>query len=600
MVQWVQDQIRYMAYSTGLDEESTKIVMCLLLSFPLSALFKRLPDNKYTLKNLVVIGVSFFYIFIILELKGGFVTLLISTTFTYLITKYLKSDLMPWFNLAFLMGHLCINHLKAQFWQAEYDPTKIDITGAQMVLVMKLSSFAWSYRDGKLLKRDPKAFQEKLNTYQRSRVVVEHPSILSFLGYAFFFPSLLTGPSFDYSDYQNFINTELFSDVPDTKRPGKRRKRMIPKSGRIAFAKVVQGAAWAAIWITSLNYITTDYLFTVEYQQKPLIVKGIVLTILGFTYRLKYYAVWLISEGCCILVGIGYNGYDASTGKFYWNRVQNIAPWEFETGQNVRTCLEAWNMNTNKWLKNFIYLRSAKNNKPGFLSTLLTFATSAFWHGTKPGYYLSFVSGAFYQTIGKIFRRNIRPIFTTKDAEPVTRYKTLYDIVSWTVTHLAFGYLVQPFVILEFKKSIKVWSSVYFFPHIAIGIILFAFKGPFSRSVTGFLRKYHLKSKGESETISAPKKDTITVHPNASDASLIPEYDNQEELNQPIILPEIDFSKEDYDELMNKIDELQKLRSSKDFSLIENEEKQALYEALDSLSKDIGKVMGNIRSFKND
>ena len=73
--------------------------------------------------------------------------------------------------------------------------------------------------------------------------------------------------------------------------------------------------------------------------------------ILGFTFRLKYYTIWTIAEGACILCGIGYNGVDPETGEFKWNRVQNIDPWSFETGQNVHACLEAWNQNTNIWLK---------------------------------------------------------------------------------------------------------------------------------------------------------------------------------------------------------------------------------------------------------
>ena len=47
---------------------------------------------------------------------------------------------MPWINFLFLMIHMAYSHFHLQFFK-EYDPKLIDITGAQMILVMKLSAF---------------------------------------------------------------------------------------------------------------------------------------------------------------------------------------------------------------------------------------------------------------------------------------------------------------------------------------------------------------------------------------------------------------------------------------------------------------------------
>ena len=96
----------------------------------------------------------------------------------------------------------------------------------------------------------------------------------------------------------------------------------------------------------------------------------------SFTARLKYYGVWSLTEGACILSGLGYNGVDKN-GKLRWDRVTNIDPWAIETAQNTRGYLESWNMNTNKWLRNYVYLRvTPKGKKPGFRSTIATFGTS--------------------------------------------------------------------------------------------------------------------------------------------------------------------------------------------------------------------------------
>jgi lysophospholipid acyltransferase len=122
---------------------------------------------------------------------------------------------------------------------------------------------------------------------------------------------------------------------------------------------------------------------------------------LGLTHRLKYYGVWKMAEGACILSGIGFNGYNAD-GSTRWDRVTNVSPLALETSQNNKEFLEAWNQNTNKWLKNYVYLRvTSKGKKPGFRSAMATFTTSAVWHGFYPGYYLTFVSAGFIQTCGK-------------------------------------------------------------------------------------------------------------------------------------------------------------------------------------------------------
>lgn len=478
----LQEYIALCLKTLGIDLASFKILLCTLLSFPFSVVFKRLPDANYTLKNLYVISVSSFYVFGILELTTGLVTLLISSLGCYFITRYLRTKSMPWINFLFLMLHLAYSHVHTQFFKV-YDPTIIDITGAQMVLVMKLSAFGWNIHDGK----QPK---DTVTPYGRSRIIKKHPNILPYLGFVFFYASVLTGPAFDYVDYDKFIHSTLFDDVPETKRPGK-RKRRIPRSGIPALKKVLQGSFWASIYFIAPKFVSLNYVLSGDLMNHNFIYRIFYLWGLGLFHRLRYYTVWLIAEGACILCGIGYNGYDQETDQFKWNRVQNIDPYSFETGQNVHTCLEAWNMNTNKWLKNYVYLRLAKKGKkPGFKSTLFTFATSAFWHGTRPGYYLTFVLGAFLQTIGKLYRRNLRPIFLEKDGVTPKSTKKYYDIVSFFVTQLAFGFACQPFVILDLKKSLYCWSTVYFYVPILTLATLAAFMGPFGKQVTLWCRSH--------------------------------------------------------------------------------------------------------------
>lgn len=571
-----------------MDNASLKILVCLFLSFPLNAVFKRIPDTYYNFKNYYIIGVSLFYIVGILELYSGFRTLFISSLFTFLITKYYKSSLMPWINLLFLMSHLAFNHAHAQFFSV-YDPTKIDITGAQMVLVMKLSSFGWSIYDGVLYHKDKTQFDTMLNTYQKSRAILKQPRFINFLSYCFYYPSLLTGPAFDYADFERFILTDLFSDVPESKKPGRRRKRLIPKSGRVALYKVCQGLGWAALMILLQPYISMEYMFTDEYAHTKFIFKLWYLWATALTYRLKYFAVWLIAEGSCILAGIGYNGYDAKTDKFYWNRVQNIDPYTFETSQNVHVGLEAWNMNTNKWLKNYIYLRTVRKRdpktnrpKPGFMSTLITFTTSAFWHGTRPGYYLSFVTGAFLQACGKIYRKNFRPIFISPDGSNVSPYKKVYDVISFVVTHSFFAYLVQPFVILDYKKSMHVWGLEHYYVHIVMFVSILLFDGPYAKKFINFFKKFHLKNLNE---IKPVEEEEITKVVASEEIPIFDDHEEVEDDDAPTYgLPNQDLNelKEDFDQEFEEMSP--RIRRS---SILSNDERDKIRQAFTSMSQDM-------------
>lgn len=211
------------------------------------------------------------------------------------------------------------------------------------------------------------------------------------------------------------------------------------------------------------------------------------LYMLGLTTRMKYYGVWSLSEGACVLCGIGYNGLDPATNRAKWDRLTNIKPWEIETAQNARAYLGFWNINTNHWLRNYMYLRvTPKGKKPGFRATLATFVTSAFWHGFYPGYYLTFVLAALVQTVAKSKfscssyssmslliavvdgRRLIRPLFLEPDGKNPLPSKKAYDIITTVITQVIFAYTVAPFILLGFSDTFKVWSRVYFYTLISV------------------------------------------------------------------------------------------------------------------------------------
>lgn len=302
---------------------------------------------------------------------------------------------MPWVGFVFLMGHMSLSHI----WrQAANSPSSVDITGAQMVLIMKLSAFCWNVADGQLP-------ADQLSDHQKDRKLVDVPPVLDYVGWVLFFPALFAGPAFDYVDYRRWIDTSMFhvpAEVDPAKRPPVRKKRRIPRSGTPAAWKAANGLTWLVLFVVLGPRCNAAMLVDQHFMNHGLAYRIWFMYVVNVVARFKYYAVWSLSEGACILAGMGYNGFDPVTGKVSWNRLQNIDPWQVEFAQNPRGYLAGWNMNTNAWLRNYIYLRvTPRGKKPGFRASMTTFVTSALWHGFYPGYYLTFTLASLIQTAAK-------------------------------------------------------------------------------------------------------------------------------------------------------------------------------------------------------
>ncbi|KAG6002149.1 hypothetical protein E4U21_003424 [Claviceps maximensis] len=340
------------------------------------------------------------------------------------------------------MGHMSLNHIRRQ---AADSPSTVDITGAQMVMVMKLSAFCWNVADGQLS-------DELLSDFQRDRAIRQLPGLLDYAGYILFFPSLFAGPAFDYAEYRRWVDTTMFevaSHVDSSKKTSLGKRRKIPRSGTPATLKAITGLFWIALFVLFSTRYGYEELLRETYTRHALWRRVWIMYIINLVARFKYYGVWTLTEGSCILAGLGYNGVDPISGTVIWNRLQNVDPWTVETAQNPRAYMAGWNMNTNKWLRNYVYLRvTPRGKKPGFRASLMTFGTSAIWHGFYPGYYLTFILGSLLQTAAK--------------SKPLSS-KKYYDMACLVITQLTFSFATTPFLVLTFTNSMRAWSRVYFY-----------------------------------------------------------------------------------------------------------------------------------------
>lgn len=193
-------------------------------------------------------------------------------------------------------------------------------------------------------------------------------------------------------------------------------------------------------------------------------------------------------------------GYDKD-GNSIWDGIANVnIPW-IEMAPNIKVFLDSWNIRTNIWLRECVYKRvTPKGRKPGFKSTILTFTTSAVWHGTYSGYYLTFLLGGFLQTAARLARSNLRPLFLspieilppklpdaladvlkkynlTIPTPPRTILKQAYDAAGTVVTLMLINFAAAPFILWYWNTSLEAWRRMNWYGLWIVGLTFAFFYG---------------------------------------------------------------------------------------------------------------------------
>jgi lysophospholipid acyltransferase len=98
---------------------------------------------------------------------------------------------------------------------------------------------------------------------------------------------------------------------------------------------------------------------------------------MSFTFRTFLYGVWTLTECVCLVAGFGFMPATAQADQS-WDGVKNIDPSGLEMAQNMKVVLRLWNITTQKWLWNYVYMRFPKALH-GNLRMLLTFLICGAW-----------------------------------------------------------------------------------------------------------------------------------------------------------------------------------------------------------------------------
>jgi lysophospholipid acyltransferase len=101
-------------------------------------------------------------------------------------------------------------------------------------------------------------------------------------------------------------------------------------------------------------------------------------------------------------------------------------------------------------------------------------------HGLEPGYYLAFITGGIYVSLGRQLRRFVRP-YVLPSATPTgdspnsfPKYpypnlaKRVYDVFGWLMVQINLNYTASAFLLLGFKDCLRAWNRMYWHGHLII------------------------------------------------------------------------------------------------------------------------------------
>ncbi|KAH9101924.1 hypothetical protein AeMF1_021370 [Aphanomyces euteiches] len=440
------------AEGAGLPLDQVRYVGCLFGAYPVAILFSLVPSA--TLKHIfsLTIGVALAqFVF-----GPSWVHTLIMAISTYLLVVLAPPKYAPRLVFLWNMIYMSASHLYRLY--VDYMGWSLDVTGPQMLLVIKLTAFAYNYFDGVVDSKrintptDNKALQA-VYTSRKALSLSKLPSLLEYFGYVYCFPTFLAGPAFEIREYLDVVS--------GTKKLG---------SGctLAAISKLVVGVFFMGLMVSFGGNYPITLLYDpataelVWYQQ---IFK---LYLVLIFVKAKYYSAWKIAEGATVLCGFGFEGFDANGKSKGWNLVSNMDVLSFEAPLSLRDASRAWNKGTQNWLERYVYSRTGN-------SLAATYFVSAFWHGFYPGYYIFFMSIPLATTVNRLAFKRLRPWFFEEDGKTPGKFKLFYDAVGMVASVLTLHYLVMPFQALSWENSIAALTNVKFVGHIILVVLYVVF-----------------------------------------------------------------------------------------------------------------------------
>ncbi|XP_025936084.1 lysophospholipid acyltransferase 5 isoform X1 [Apteryx rowi] len=392
----------------------------------------------------------FYFLFLSFSLPTGmqFFHSLLCVLVQFLILRLMGHTITAVFTSFFFQ----MTYLMAGYYFTATEHYDIKWTMPHCVLTLKLIGLAIDYYDG--------GKDSEFLTPEQSRFAVRGvPTLLEVSGFSYFYGAFMVGPQFSMTDYQKLARGEM-TDVP-----GQKPNSFVPALKRLSL-----GLLFLVTYTLSSPYISDEYLISDDYMEKPFWFRCFYILIWGKVILYKYVTCWLVTEGVCILVGLGYNGKDQS-GKPMWDACANMKVWLYETTPLFTGTIASFNINTNAWVARYIFKRlKFLGNK--LLSQALALFFLAIWHGLHSGYLVCFQMELLIVIIERQVINLVRDSPTLSTLASITVLRPIFYVLQQANHWMFMGYSLVPFCLFTWDKWMKVYRSIYFLGHVVFFSLL--------------------------------------------------------------------------------------------------------------------------------
>ena len=385
----------------------------------------------------------------------------------------------------------------------------VEVTGPQMVLTMKLTTFAWNVFDA----RRPDA---DLDPWQRRKRISAFPGLLPFLGYVFYFPGLLVGPYLDYAEYTDLVHQSLFKH-PNVVSKLPSHASLPPGRKSAAYLRMLKGLFYLAVFVLFGSNWSWNAIFIPEFKHMPFLHRSAPTSFqinpppshpscfIAFSFTKS---MALSSVANTTPFGPWPKGLPSSLVLVSPVSLSLPLPLKnhFHNGMGLPTSLFlkssflpisrfCWILGIWKpmfgFVNAFINVLFPKIKNPGnqlprwpfllplygsvFALPLALALPYVSWpqHGVAAGYYITFIMGAFVTASARLARQSLRPIFISPS--PYASYKPIYDLAVTLVTLVVLNYITGPFIVSTWENSVELFRILNWYGHAVVLLALVFF-----------------------------------------------------------------------------------------------------------------------------
>nr|XP_020013909.1 lysophospholipid acyltransferase 5 isoform X2 [Castor canadensis] len=420
-----------LATSLGASEQALRLIISIFLGYPLALFYRHYLFYKdsylihlfHAFTGLSIAYFNFgyqFYHSLLCVVLQFLILRLMGRTVTAVLTTFC-------FQMAYLL---------AGYYYTATGNYDIKWTMPHCVLTLKLIGLAVDYFDGG---KD----QNSLSSEQQKYAIRGIPSLLEVAGFSYFYGAFLVGPQFSMNHYMKLVQGQL-TDIQ-----GKMPNSTIPALKRLSL-----GLVYLVGYTLLSPHITEDYLLTEDYESRPFWFRCMYMLVWGKFVLYKYVTCWLVTEGVCILSGLGFNGFEEN-GTAKWDACANMKVWLFETTPRFNGTIASFNINTNAWVARYFFKRlKFLGNKE--LSQGLSLLFLALWHGLHSGYLVCFQMEFLIVIVEKQATNLIQESPTLSRVASITALQPFYYLVQQTIHWLFMGYSMTAFCLFTWDKWLKV------------------------------------------------------------------------------------------------------------------------------------------------